>query len=146
MKQSPSWKVHYCAQEPTNSKSLCNVSLTSFFFFLYIYTVRSYSLSQPPSWRTTPSQLATTTYSIHSQLPSISGGHHIHLQHTGMLFPIRHLVYHLLCSTEVNNWTSKVTGCELDKLGLIPAEGMNSSSPHPNWLWGPSSPQSSTYC
>jgi hypothetical protein len=31
------------------------------------------SHAQPPSWRTTPCQLSATSYSIHSQLPSVPG-------------------------------------------------------------------------
>lgn len=38
------------------------------------------SLIQPPSWRTTPSQLSVTTYSIYLQVPSIFGGHFLHPQ------------------------------------------------------------------
>jgi hypothetical protein len=34
----------------------------------------------PPSWRTTPFWLSPTAYSIYLQLPSISGGHLLHLQ------------------------------------------------------------------
>jgi len=37
----------------------------------YVFTVRSYHLAQPPSWRTTPCRLSATAYSIYSQLSSI---------------------------------------------------------------------------
>ena len=36
------------------------------------FTMRTYHLAQPPSWRTTPCRLSATAYSIYSQLPSIS--------------------------------------------------------------------------
>jgi hypothetical protein len=46
----------------------------------YVLTVRSYLLAQPPSWRTTPRRLSATAYSIHSQLPFISGGRRLYPQ------------------------------------------------------------------
>jgi hypothetical protein len=50
--------------------------VTSLFF-----TVRScYPRAQPPSWRTIPSRLFATAYSISSQLPSIAGGRLLHPQ------------------------------------------------------------------
>jgi hypothetical protein len=44
------------------------------------YGGRLLAPAQPPSWRTTHCLLSATTYSIHSQLPSISAGHLLYPQ------------------------------------------------------------------
>jgi hypothetical protein len=49
--------------------------LSIHFVTSYFFMVRScWHLAQPQSWRTTPCQLPVTTYSMYSQLPSITGG------------------------------------------------------------------------
>jgi hypothetical protein len=56
--------------EPHGSSQSCVTFHNKLFFMM-----RSCQpLVQSPSWRTTPCWLPTTAYSIHSQLPSISGG------------------------------------------------------------------------
>jgi len=59
------------------SETLASYHIVTRFF----YSEELLDLLHPPSWRTTPCRLSATACSIHSQLPSISGGRLLHPQH-----------------------------------------------------------------